>query len=65
MTVKEICAALDPKVNVSLVWDMTLTKIDHSDPVIIDAFGSYKVDKITPTNNAVELRIMLRPVKEV
>lgn len=64
MTVKDVFPMIAHDVKVFIGSDGCLTPVNHTDPVIIDAFGDYELDGIHPIDETkIEIQLKMRPVK--
>lgn len=68
MTVREACSVLTDAKELYIGWDGCLTRFNDADALIMDAFGSYKVERICAAGDKpemYELTIAAAPMKEV
>lgn len=67
MTVREAVSVLTEAKELYIGWDGCITRLNDSDALIMDAFGSYKVGRICSAGDkpeCFELTIAATPVKE-
>lgn len=65
MNVREVCGLLKDAKTIMLGYGDTAIPINANDYFMMDAFGSYTVEKIRSTGEEVyEVDLLLRPVKE-
>lgn len=66
MNVREVCGLLKDAKAIMLGYGDTAIPLNKNDYFMMDAFGSYTVEKIRSTGEEVyEVDLLLRPVKEV
>lgn len=63
MTVKEVLTLFTELKEVRLGYDAFSTRFDHTDRVMVDAFGKYLVDHVNAIGeDRIEIYIVTRPV---
>lgn len=64
MTIAEIVKVIADAKEVRIVWNGEAHKFNHTDPLILDAFGKYVVDGVYAVGEEIfELSIAARPSK--
>lgn len=46
MTVKDLLKCTESKVKITIAWDGQLIPFDRSNPISVDAFNQYLIDRI-------------------
>lgn len=64
MTVKEAVSVLKYAKDISISWNGSSVPFDSSDMLMMDAYGRYKVEYINADEQAYEIGIAMRPIRE-
>lgn len=64
MTVKDLLKCTESKVKITIAWDGQLIPFDRSNPISVDAFNQYLIDRIVVLDeNDLEINLKIVPLK--
>ena len=64
MTVKDLLKCTESKVEITIAWDGQLIPFDRSNPISVDAFNQYLIDRIVVLDeNNLEINLKIVPLK--
>ena len=64
MTVKDLLKHTESKVKITIAWDGQLIPFDRSNPISVDAFNQYLIDRIAVLDeNDLEINLKIVPLK--
>lgn len=64
MTVKDLLKCTESKVKITIAWDGQLIPFDRSNPISVDAFNQYLIDRIVFLDeNDLEINLKIVPLK--
>lgn len=64
MTVKDLLKCTESKVKILIAWDGQLIPFDRSNPISVDAFAQYIIDRIVVDDeNSLEINLKIVPLK--
>ena len=64
MTVKDLLKCTESKVKITIAWGGQLIPFDRSNPISVDAFNQYLIDRIVVLDeNDLEINLKIVPLK--
>ena len=64
MTVKDLLKCTESKVKITIAWDGQLIPFDRSNPISVDAFNQYLIDRIVVLDEKdLEINLKIVPLK--
>lgn len=64
MTVKDLLKCTESKIKIVIAWDGQLIPFDRSNPVSVDAFNQYLIDRIVILDEStLEINLKIVPLK--